>query len=226
MQCVDARAEMAAYLAEEVAPEVRVQLDAHLAGCASCRAELEAFRETWWAVGALPVPRPTPDLEARVLARVRVEAVPPRTGRFVRRLRLLRVPIVALIAVLLSIGLSRLLPYEAAARLCREALEGFPLASGLSDAASAFLVGILYAALPVLLMALLTARLNGRRLLVEGGGTAAFFVLVLTPYALAVCWALPAAFIGSLLAGLTAGAFTGGLGGFWLGQRVPAAASV
>ena len=80
-------------------------------------------------------------------------------------------------------------------------------------------MGILYAALPVLLVALLTARLNGRRPLVEGGGTAALFVLVLTPYALAVCWALPAAFIGSLLAGLTAGAFTGGPGGFWLGRR-------
>ncbi len=224
MQCVDARAEMAAYLAEEIGPEVRVQLDAHLAGCASCRAELEAFRETWWALGALPAPRPAPDLEARVLARTTGEALPRRAWRL---LQLLRVPIAALAAVLLSMGLSRLLPYEAAARLCREALEGLPLASGLSDAASAFLVGILYAALPVLLMALFTARLNGRRPLVEGGGTAAFFVLVLTPYALAVCWALPAAFIGSLLAGLTAGAFTGGLGGFWLGRReVPRAASV
>ncbi|MEK7337939.1 MAG: hypothetical protein AABZ75_01040 [candidate division NC10 bacterium] len=56
--------------------------------------------------------------------------------------------------------------------------------------------------------------------------TAAFCVRVLPPYALAGCWALPAAFVGSLLAGLAAGAFTGGLGGFWLGQRVPAAASV
>ena len=216
MLCVDARAEMTAYLAEELGPEVRVQLDAHLAGCASCRAEMEAFRETWWALGALPVPRPTPDLEARVLARTAAKAIPRRAWRL---LQPLRVPIAALAAVLLSIGLSTLVPYEAAARLCREALEGLPLASGLSDAASAFLVGILYAALPVLLMALFTARPNGRRPLVEGGWTAALFVVVLTPYALAVCWALPAAFIGSLLAGLTAGAFTGGPGGFWLGRR-------
>lgn len=221
MQCVDARAEMTAYLAEEVGPEVRVQLDAHLAGCASCRAELEAFRETWWTLGALPLL--APDLEARVLARTAAKAIPRRPWRL---LQPLRVPIAALAAVLLSVGLSTLVPYEAAARLCREALEGLPLASGLSDAASAFLVGILYAALPVLLMALFTARLNGRRPLVEGGWTAAVFVLLLTPYALAACWALPAAFIGSLLAGLTAGAFTGGLGGFWLGQRVPATASV
>ena len=224
MQCVDARAEMTAYLAEEVGPVVRVQLDTHLAGCASCRAEMEAFRETWWALGALPAPRPAPDLEARVLARTTGEALPRRAWRL---LQPLRVPIAALAAVLLSMGLSRLLPYEAAARLCREALEGLPLASGLSDASSPFLVGILYAALPVLLMVLLTARLNGRRPLVEGGWTAALFGLVLTPYALAVCSALPAAFIGSLLAGLTAGAFTGGLGGFWLGRReVPRAASV
>ncbi len=223
MHCVDTRAEMTAYLAEEVGTEVRVQLDAHLAGCPSCRAELEAFRETWWALGALPVPRPTPDLEARVLARTTGETLPRRAWHL---LQPLSVPIAALAGVLLSIGLSILLPYEAAARLCREVLEGLPLASGLSKAASPFLVGILYAALPVLLMALFTARLNGRRPLVKGGWTAALFVLVLTPYVLAVCWALPAAFVGSLLAGLTAGAFTGGLGGFWVGRRAaPRAAS-
>ena len=223
MRCVDVRAEMTAHLAEELGPEIRVQLNAHLAGCASCRAELGVFRETWGTLGALPALRPAPDLEARVLARTIGEDLPRRAWRLVQPLR---IPIAALAAVLLSMGLSTLLPYEAAARLCREALEGLPLASGLSDAAGAFLVGILYAALPVLLMAILTARLNGRHPLVEGGWTAALFVLVLTPYALAVCWALPAAFIGSLLAGLTAGAFTGGLGGFWLRRRVPAAASV
>lgn len=224
MQCADARAEMTAYLAEELGPEDRARLEAHLAGCAPCRAELEAFRETWGTLGRLPAHIPAPELGARVLARATAGATPLRAGSL---LRPLRVPIGALVAVLLSVGLSRLLPYEAAARLCREALEGLPLAGGLSDAAGAFLVGILYAALPVLLMALLTARLNGRRPLVEGGWTAAVFVLVLTPYALAVCWALPAAFVASLLAGLTAGAFTGGLGGFWLGRReVPRAASV
>ena len=223
MQCADARAEMTAYLAEEVGLEVRTQLDVHLAGCASCRAEMAAFRETWGALAALPDPIPAPGVEARILAQVKAEAMPRRAWG---PLQPLRIPIAALAAVLLSMGLSRLLPYEAAARLCREALEGLPLSSGLSDAASAFLVGILYAALPVLLMALFTARPNGRRPLVEGGGTAALFVVVLTPYSLAVCWALPAAFIGSLLAGLTVGAFTGGPGGFWLGRRAaPTAAS-
>ena len=54
MLCVDVRAEMTAYLAEELDPEVRFQLDAHLAGCAPCRAELEAFREIWGTLGALP----------------------------------------------------------------------------------------------------------------------------------------------------------------------------
>ncbi len=223
MLCVDARAEMPAYLAEELDQEVRFQLDAHLARCASCLAELEAFRETWATLGALPAPRPAPDLEARVLARATGGVFPVGLARL---LQPLRVPLAALLAVLLSVGFSTLLPYEAAARLCREALEGFFVASRLSDVATAFPVGVLYAALPVLLMGLLTAGLNGRRPLVKGGWTAALFVLVLTPYALAVCWALPAAFIGSLLAGLTAGAFTGGLGGFWLGRRAaPAAAS-
>ncbi len=222
MQCADARAEMTAYLAEEVDQEVGARLDAHLTGCASCRAEMEAFRETWWALGALPAPRPAPDLEARVLARTAAKAIPRRAWHL---LQPLRVPIAALAAVLLSIGLSALLPYEASARLCREALEGLPLASGFSEAAGAFLVGTLYAALPVLLTGILTARLNGHRPLLGGGSTAALFVLVLTPYVLAVCWGLPAAFVGSLLAGLTAGAFTGGLGGFRLAQRAAATAA-
>ena len=223
MQCADARAEMTAYLAEELGPEVRAQLDAHLAGCASCRAELGVFRETWGTLGALPAPRPASNLEARVLARVAAEAAPRWAWRL---LQPLRIPIAGLIAVLLSIGLSTLLPYEVAARLCREALERLFLASGLSEAAGAFLVGILYAALPVLLLGLLTARLDGRRPLLEGGCAAALFVLVLSPYVLVVCWALPVAFVASLLAGLTVGAFAGGPGGFWLGRRAaPTAAS-
>jgi len=223
VRCVDARAEMTAYLAEEVDPEVRARLDFHLAGCASCRAELEAFQETWRTLGALPAPRPAPDLEARVLARATERILPVRWPRL---LQPLSVPIAALAGVLVSIGLSILLPYEAAARLCREALEGLPLASGLSEVVGPFLVGILYAGLPVLLMALFTARLNGRRPLLEGGWTAALFVIVLTPYVLAVCWALPPAFVRSLLAGLTVGAFACGPGGFWLGRpRVSTAAS-
>lgn len=219
MQCEDARAEMTAYLAEELNLEVRVRLDTHLAGCASCRTEMAALRETWEALSALPAPSPAPDLEGRVLAGIAPEVASRRARRLVPALRPLRVPIAALLAVLLSIGLSRLVPYEAAARLCRDALEGLPLASGLAEAAGAFLVGLLYAALPVLLMALLIARLNGHRPLAQGGWTAVLFVLVLTPYALAACSDLPAAFVTSLLGGLTVGAFAGGPGGFWLGRR-------
>jgi hypothetical protein len=76
-------------------------------------------------------------------------------------------------------------------------------------------------------VALLAARLSGRRQLVEGGCTAGLFVLILSPYVVAVCAAFPVAFVVALLAGLTTGALSGGLGGFWLGWRVtrtPAAA--
>ena len=217
MHCVEAQAEMTAYLAEELDPEVRALLDVHLAGCASCRAELEAFRGTWAALGALPTPMPGPDLEAQLLARLRGEAVPVR-GRPL--LRPLRIPIAALIAALLSVGLSRLLPYETAARLCQEALGALFPPGGLSATAGAFVVGILYAAFPVLFLALLAARLDARRPLVEGGCTAGLFVLILSPYVMAVCAAFPVAFVVALLAGLTTGAFSGGLGGFWLGWRV------
>lgn len=216
MKCLDVRAELTAYLANEVGQEARVALDTHLAGCPPCWDELEALRETWGALGGLPAPRPSPDLEGRILARATVEGGRLRARRL---LRPLRVPLAALLAALLSIGLSTLVPYEAAARLCRDALEGLPLASGLAEAAGAFLVGLLYAALPVLLIALLIARLNGHRPLAQGGSTAALFVLVLTPYALAACSGLPAAFVTSLLGGLTVGAFAGGPGGFWLGRR-------
>lgn len=217
MQCEDARAEMTAYLAEEVGRETRTRLEAHLAGCAPCRANLEAFRETWAALEALPAPGPSPDLEARVLAQVRAEAIPRRAGH---RLRPIRVPIAALIAAFVSIGLSRLLPYEAAARLCQETLGGLFRAGGVSDPVGAFVAGVVYAVLPVLLLSLVTARLNSHRPLAGGVCTGALFVVVLSPYVLAVCSALPAGFVAGLLAGLAAGAVAGGSGGFWLGRRL------
>ncbi|MBI3002353.1 MAG: hypothetical protein HYY54_01755 [candidate division NC10 bacterium] len=210
---------MTAYLTEDLNLEVRVRLDTHLAECASCRTDMAALRDTWEALSALPAPSPAPDLERRVLAGIAPEVASLRARRLVPALRPLRVPIAAFLAVLLSIGLSTLVPYEAAARLCRDALEGLPLASGLAEAAGAFLVGLLYAALPVLLIALLIARLNGHRPLAQGGWTAVVFVLVMAPYALAACSGLPAAFVTSLLGGLTAGAFAAGPGGFWLGRR-------
>jgi len=219
VQCEDARAEMTAYLAEELNLEARARLDTHLAGCVLCRTEMAALRETWEALSALPVPSPAPDLERRVLAGIAPEVSSRWIRRLVPALRPLRVPIAALMAALVSIGLSTLLPYEAAARLCGEGLKGVLPASGLGNGASAFLAGTVYAALPLVLVALLTARLNGHPPLLGGGSTAALFVLVLTPYVVAVCGGLPAAFVGSLLAGLTMGAFTGGVGGFCLGRR-------
>lgn len=216
MLCEDAGAEFTAYLAEELSAEVRVSLEAHLVGCLCCRAELEAFRETWRTLGELPAPRPAPDLEARVVVRATAAPTLPPAWRLLRRLR---VPIAALVAALVSIGLSTLLPYEAAARLCGEVLKGVFPASGLANEASAFLVGTGYAALPLVLMALLTAGLKGHPPFLGGGSTAALFVLVVTPYVVVVCSGLPVAFVGSLLAGLTVGALTGGVGGFWLGRR-------
>jgi hypothetical protein len=54
------------------------ELKAHLEGCAQCRAYLRLNDHLW----ALPTPEPSPDLEARFMARLRIES--PQKPRPVR----------------------------------------------------------------------------------------------------------------------------------------------
>ena len=52
---------LSAFLDDELAPAARHEAEAHLAGCADCRAELEEVAAARWAIRILPVhgaPRP------------------------------------------------------------------------------------------------------------------------------------------------------------------------
>ena len=72
-----AQAEFSDYCDEELAPPARAALEAHLAGCAPCRAELDAFRRTLAAMrGAAAAPPAAPpefldDLKAQIHRRSR-----------------------------------------------------------------------------------------------------------------------------------------------------------
>jgi anti-sigma factor RsiW len=215
MQCQDAQALMTAYLGDEVVPVERREFEGHLAACACCREELASFRESWERLGRWPVPAMDSRIERDFLARVEHEA-----ATLGPRLRPVATALVAVAAVLLSIAASVFLPYERAFQLCREALRGFSAFAGLPDSAVFFVAGVLYGVIPLLLVALVSARLmGGAGALWHGTVTGVAFALLMTPYVLIVCSALPGVFTAAILGGIALGGLSGSAGGLWLGSR-------
>lgn len=215
MQCQDVQPLMTAYLADEVAPLERQGLEAHLVACACCREELAAFRATWDRLGKWPVPAMDPRIERDLLARVEQEA-----ATLGPRLRPVASIVAAAAAVLLSILASAFLPYERAFQLCRDAVKGFGVFAGLPDSTLFFIAGIFYGVIPLLLVGLVSARLmGGAAALWRGMATGVAFALLMTPYVLIVCSALPGLFTAAVLAGIGLGGLSGSAGGLWLGSR-------
>lgn len=71
---------LGAYIDNELPPETRSQLDAHLTGCARCRRELGVQRTLRDRLGNEPVPAATASLRSRIEAGVR-NAPPPLLER-------------------------------------------------------------------------------------------------------------------------------------------------
>ena len=67
MRCSSSRRFLSRYLDGELGAWRRRRLDRHLAGCAACRAELEADRGVWALLGAVETPAP-PDILAQLEA--------------------------------------------------------------------------------------------------------------------------------------------------------------
>jgi len=67
MRCSSSRRFLSRYLDGELGAWRRRRLDRHLAGCAACRAELEADRGVWALLGAVETPAP-PDVLAQLEA--------------------------------------------------------------------------------------------------------------------------------------------------------------
>ncbi len=215
MQCPDAQSLMTAYLSDEAAPVERWEFEAHLAACPRCRNELAAFREAWDRLGHWPVAVLDPRIERDLLARLE-----PETVRLAPRLRPVATALAAVVAVLLSITASAFLAYEQAFQLCREALNGFGVFPGLPDSTLFFIAGIFYGVIPLLLVGLVSARLMGGAGAVwHGTATGVAFALLMTPYVVIVCSALPGVFTAAILAGIGLGGLSGSAGGLWLGSR-------
>jgi anti-sigma factor RsiW len=66
-----AQDDLTAYLDGALDPGARAQVEAHLAGCAACRAERDRLAATLALLGRLPpAPAPSPSFEARFEARL------------------------------------------------------------------------------------------------------------------------------------------------------------
>jgi anti-sigma factor RsiW len=76
-------ARLEARAAGELAPDEARLLDAHLVGCARCRAELEGWELLLAELGSLPAHAPTPGFAARVMEQVEVR--PPLVRRLADR---------------------------------------------------------------------------------------------------------------------------------------------
>ena len=67
LDCARARALIDAFLLDELEPTDAARLAAHVKGCAACTAEIGGSTRVLGLLGALPTPRPTPDLDERIL---------------------------------------------------------------------------------------------------------------------------------------------------------------
>jgi hypothetical protein len=89
MSCDRARESIADSIVGRIAIADQAAVDAHLAGCAACRAYRADCELMWVALGELPVPAPTPDARSRFDAMLRVERAEamraPRAAAWKRR---------------------------------------------------------------------------------------------------------------------------------------------
>lgn len=76
MEHTDIRRKLSAYLDGALGAADRAKIYAHLAGCGSCRKALSDLERTIGRLKSLPELEPPPWLHARIMARVREEALP------------------------------------------------------------------------------------------------------------------------------------------------------
>lgn len=219
MKCQDAQKELTAYLSGDIGTDLRSQLDEHLAACPRCADEMAGLRGTWERLGRWEDETVGPHVLNSIAARMTLAPVAARA-----MFHPWVVGLTALAAALLSIGKSLLLPYERAFALCAAVLRSLTTFSDLPNPVAFFVAGIFYGLLPLLIVAAVAGRLAGDRWTAHGVVAGILFMLLVTPYALIVCSALPAAFTAALIGGMAFGALSGGLGGFSLGRRVYALA--
>jgi hypothetical protein len=177
----------------------------HLAGCPACREEVGALAGSWAALGALPVPDPSPEIARRLRRRVRRE----RLGEALRSLQAWqRAALAGVAGFAVSVALSLAVPYETMIRLCQA------LAPPSLPAPAAHLAaGILYGLLPMLVGSVVDTRGPRGVRLVETLEGVFVFLLVLVPYVLWRCGAFPVPSLAGFMGGVALGALVGGIAG-------------
>ena len=102
MTCHEAREQFSALVDEALDAEARTAFDAHLAGCAECQRELDAFRRTVALMRGIEPARAPAGFVDRVLAAARPEPWPRRLTRRLFRPWAVKVPLEA--AALIVVG--------------------------------------------------------------------------------------------------------------------------
>ena len=93
------------YLDEELSPDEKAQVEAHLAGCSGCRTVLEELRAVTTRAAALPPTRPSTDLWPGIAGRLeRGAAVTPFRERAARRFSFTMPQLVAAAAALMLVS--------------------------------------------------------------------------------------------------------------------------
>jgi hypothetical protein len=65
MNCEKGNELLAGWMDDQLTEAGRAEMEAHLAGCAECRQQMEANRQLWVSMGAVPVPPPSDKMQVR-----------------------------------------------------------------------------------------------------------------------------------------------------------------
>ncbi|HTI93393.1 MAG TPA: HEAT repeat domain-containing protein [Puia sp.] len=65
MNCEKGKELLAGWMEDQLTEAGRAEMEVHLAGCAECRQQVEANRQLWVSMGAVPVPQPTDKMQVR-----------------------------------------------------------------------------------------------------------------------------------------------------------------
>lgn len=205
MECGTAKELMAVTVAEDL--ELAETLGAHFSRCPNCRAEYEEGKWTWALLATWADAEPPSRLDRVILAEVRARA--ESSPSWLRRLASGQVWAAAVAAAVLAVMVSFLLPYQDALRLCGKAFTGAGLAAPVVPLS--FLVGALYALLPVLVTLAPWMRLRRDGQKMHGIIVGQAFAVIMVPYVLFACVGFEATVIAGILLGTVTGALGGGV---------------
>ncbi len=184
----------------------------HLEGCEGCRSEVADSSRIWTALGQLPQAEPGPEVETRLMRRLRRQVV---------REAVLTVSgwtpavLAAVVGVILSLGLALLVPYSFLVSLCQQALQ-------VSDAHPGpyLLAGMAYGVPLALGVWILRQHALGGRL-VGGVEASVLFLVILAPFVIAQCREFAPSLRVAFVSGLGVGAVGSTLAGLGLVRRIP-----